>query len=161
MFNENWYLISCLLCRTQRQQKERHRSAVFSGAIFLETWGTEEYVHWHFCHYVFFFKTKVYLGFRNDGEDMVAGVWSMDLSITSPATCRKHRVGAGFPPARLCLLELLEPLQVFKSVILWAVFIIPTMRCFMHCSSSFSIGKRGYKIYFSIENNCKWLIHSF
>lgn len=141
----------------------RHRSAIFSGEIFLETWDTEEYFLWHFCLYDFF-KNQVYLGFHNDGEDVVTGVWSMDLSDHISSHLQEAESGTVFSPANLCLLELLEPLQT-------SVQVCNPMGCVYYskhevfyallCSASFSIGKRGYKMYLSIENNCKWLIHSF
>lgn len=69
-----------------------------------------------------FFMNKVYLGFHNDGEDMVTGVWSIDLSdhISSHLQeaesgswkgqgCQspKSTQGDVFLPARVCLLKLL------------------------------------------------------
>lgn len=84
-------------------------------------------------------KNRVYLGFHNDGEDMITGIWSMVLSghISSHLQevesgswegqgCQPQKIYPGdvFRPARVCLLKLLQPLQtitpagdqVFKSV---------------------------------------------
>lgn len=112
-------------------------------------------------------KNRVYLGFHNDGEDMVTGVWSMVLSghISSHLQevesgswegqgCQPQKIyprrcipsSKGLPPkATITVANYHTSWEPSVQICnLWAVFIIPTMRYFMHCF--FSIFKRKKRI---------------